>query len=235
MPPRTDPRPRTVKGSAPRPASSTSTPRPRRAASTSPTGRLRMCGSPSKATSPSARAATGGTKRITVPARPQSTWAGPRSVPGLTCPVLAVGVDVGAHRAQRARHQRRVARAQRPAYGARAVGERRQHQRPVGQRLAARQREGRGDGAVRPGRGPVLGGGGPGVGGCVGHPRRLPTPGRTRTLSRPATWRARGGLPAWRRWPGGGPRGARPCRRVGRARPCRADRRCRRSRRAGRR
>ena len=39
---------------------------------------------------------------------------------------------------QRRGHQRGVARAQRPAYDGGAVGDRRQHQRPVGERLAAR-------------------------------------------------------------------------------------------------
>ena len=46
-------------------------------------GRLRAWASPSKSTGPSANAATGGTNRITVPARPQSTSA-ERSLPGDT-------------------------------------------------------------------------------------------------------------------------------------------------------
>ena len=50
--------------------------RPQRV-STSATGRSRMWGSPSKPTCPVASAATGGRNRITVPASPQSTAAGP--------------------------------------------------------------------------------------------------------------------------------------------------------------
>ena len=83
-PPCTDPVPRTSNGKAPRPASSMSTPRVLSAASTSPTGRLRMCGSPSKATRPDDSPATGGTKRSTVPARPQSTSASRSNGPGVT-------------------------------------------------------------------------------------------------------------------------------------------------------
>ena len=85
VPPRTDPVPRTVNGSAPRPSSSISTPSARSAVSTSPIGRLRMCGSPSngdraRRTAP----ATGGTNRITVPASPQSTSASPANAAGVT-------------------------------------------------------------------------------------------------------------------------------------------------------
>ena len=52
--------------------------------STSPTGRLRMWASPSKATRPVESPATGGTNRITVPARPQSTSASRSKLPGVT-------------------------------------------------------------------------------------------------------------------------------------------------------
>ena len=83
VPPRTRPVPDTVKGRVPRSPSSTRTPRVRRASRTADIGRVRACGSPSKATSPLARAATGGTNRITVPARPQSTVP-PRSRLGKT-------------------------------------------------------------------------------------------------------------------------------------------------------
>jgi len=54
-------------------------------------------------------------------------------------PVVTRGVDVGTERGERPRHQRGVPRTQGPAYDARRVGEARQHQRPVRQRLAARQ------------------------------------------------------------------------------------------------
>ncbi len=69
--------PTTVNGRVPRSSSSISTPRPRRPCRTSCIGRVRACGSPSKITGPSASAATGGTNRITVPARPQSTAVRP--------------------------------------------------------------------------------------------------------------------------------------------------------------
>src|SRR3954451_16052384 len=57
-----------------------------------PIGRSRAYGSPSKATTPSASAATGGTNRITVPARPQSTFAGPLSEPGVTVTVVPLSL-----------------------------------------------------------------------------------------------------------------------------------------------
>ena len=43
-----------------------------------------MCGSPSNATAPVESPAIGGTNRITVPARPQSTAASPANGPGRT-------------------------------------------------------------------------------------------------------------------------------------------------------
>ena len=51
------------------------TPRPRSASSSGAMGRARACSSPSNSTAESASAASGGTKRNTVPARPQSTRA----------------------------------------------------------------------------------------------------------------------------------------------------------------
>jgi hypothetical protein len=83
-PPSTAPPPRTVKGSSPRPPSSMSTPSWRSASSTGRIGRSRARRSPSNTVGPAASAATGGRKRITVPARPQSTVAGPRRAPGDT-------------------------------------------------------------------------------------------------------------------------------------------------------
>ncbi|CAB4708361.1 unannotated protein [freshwater metagenome] len=53
------------------------TPRVSSAEITGPTGRSYDLASPSKCISPVARAATGGKKRITVPALPTSTLAGP--------------------------------------------------------------------------------------------------------------------------------------------------------------
>ena len=114
-----------------------------------------MCGSPSKATAPVDSPATGGTNRITVPARPQSTCgvAG-RSGAGRDRPVVARRCRRATPSAvQRRGHQQGVARAQRPAYDGRAVGERGEHQRAVGQRLAAGQRRPRVDRAGARGAG----------------------------------------------------------------------------------
>ncbi len=80
-PPRSPPVPLSVNGS---PSPVMSAPSARSAWSTVPMGRVRACGSPSNRISPLASAAAGGRNRITVPARPQSTSAGPRSSPGLT-------------------------------------------------------------------------------------------------------------------------------------------------------
>ena len=84
MPPGIRPVPWTVNGSVPRPSSSTVAPSTRRASRTGPIGRTRAWTSPSKVTRPSASAATGGRKRITVPASPQSTWAPRSNVAGVT-------------------------------------------------------------------------------------------------------------------------------------------------------
>ena len=89
---------------------------------------------------PSASAATGGTKRITVPASPQSTVAGPAQRARGDRPVVARGVDVGAEArsaaaissVSRERSARRTTRG--------PVGERGEHERPVGERLGAGQR-----------------------------------------------------------------------------------------------
>src|ERR1019366_2786615 len=72
-PPGIRPDPCTVKGSVPRPSSLILAPRVRSESMTWAMGRRRAWGSPSKATGPRARAATGGRNRITGPASPQST------------------------------------------------------------------------------------------------------------------------------------------------------------------
>ena len=82
-PPATAPEPWTSNGSE-LAGGSIRTPRSASAVNIGPTGRLRMCGSPSKRTVPRDKAATGGTNLITVPARPQSTCVGPSCVPGVT-------------------------------------------------------------------------------------------------------------------------------------------------------
>ena len=74
--------PCTVNGMVPRPSSSTSTPSARRDRIVVAIGRARARGSPSKRTGPSASAATGGRKRISVPARPQSISVPPATGPG---------------------------------------------------------------------------------------------------------------------------------------------------------
>src|SRR5450631_659429 len=72
-PPGMRPDPWTVKGRVSRPSSWILAPRVRSESMTWAMGRRRAWGSPSKATGPSARAATGGRNRLTVPASPQST------------------------------------------------------------------------------------------------------------------------------------------------------------------
>ena len=145
-PPRTLPWPSTVNGSAPRPSSSISTPRPRSPRRTSCIGRVRACGSPSKITGPSASAATGGTNRITVPARPQSTVAAPRIGPGVTFQSSPSVSTAAAQGGEGLRHQLRVPGTQRTSYDARPVGQRGQHQGAVRQGLGAGQGDGRADG-----------------------------------------------------------------------------------------
>ena len=76
--------------------------------STCAIGRVRACASPSKATGPSASAATGGTNRITVPASPQSTLSAVQAA-GDDPPVLPAGVDVRAEGRERGGHQLGVA------------------------------------------------------------------------------------------------------------------------------
>ncbi len=83
-PPSRAPPPCTVIGSAPRASSSMRAPRARSASITPCSGRSYERGSPSKRTAPSARVATGGRKRMTVPALPTSTVAGPRRPAGMT-------------------------------------------------------------------------------------------------------------------------------------------------------
>ena len=131
--------------------------------STGAIGRLRACGSPSKATGPSASAATGGRNRITVPASPQSTVASPRSVAGRDQPVGRLGVVAGdvLDRRRRASAGPAPSAACRGSAAAgaagRAVGERGQHQVAVGQRLAAGQGDVGVDRAAARGSGPVAG------------------------------------------------------------------------------
>ena len=72
-PPGSEPVPCTVNGMAPRPPSSMTAPSSRSAAMIAPTGRWAARGSPWNPTATLPSAATGGTKRITVPALPTST------------------------------------------------------------------------------------------------------------------------------------------------------------------
>ena len=111
-------------------------------------GRSRARGSPSKSTRPSASAATAGTKRITVPARPQSTDAGPvkpcgtirRPPPDSS---MVVPIDVSAETISR------VSRASSaPVTVDGPVGQCREQHRPVGDRLRAGHDDSRRTGEV---------------------------------------------------------------------------------------
>ncbi len=88
-PPASDPVPRTVNGMAPRPPSSMTAPSSRRALMIAPTGRWEARGSPWNSVATLARAATGGTNRITVPAFPTSTRAPLAAQPGDTRQAVA--------------------------------------------------------------------------------------------------------------------------------------------------
>ena len=115
------------------------------ASSSGAIGRARACSSPSNSTVSVLSAATGGTNRSTVPARPQSMRARGR---GAMAPLIVSSVPspstVDAERLQRADHQVGVAAAQRAADGRRPMrgGERGEHEGPVGLRLGARHRHG---------------------------------------------------------------------------------------------
>ena len=132
-PPATDPAPRTRNG---RPSPSTSTPRPRSAFSSGAIGRTRACSSPSNVTAARPSAASGGTNRNTVPARPQSMRAsGGGAIVPLTVSSSAGPSTRRPSASQRADHQIGVAAAQRTADRRDAAvggGQRREHQRPVG-------------------------------------------------------------------------------------------------------
>ncbi len=83
LPPSSQPRPCTVSGSRSSVAVMSAL-RSRSARTTGASGRWRARGSPSKVTSPCAKQATGGRNRITVPALPTSTVAGPVIGRGVT-------------------------------------------------------------------------------------------------------------------------------------------------------
>ena len=147
-PPASDPVPRTANGMAPRPPSSMTAPSSRSAARMGATGRWEARASPWNSTVAAVSAATGGTKRITVPALPTSTRVPPAGRPGVTRQVpagrsIGAGVDAGAQRGQRPGHQQRVPGVQRAGDRAGPVGERGEDQRPVGHGLRARQRHAR--------------------------------------------------------------------------------------------
>ena len=114
-PPRRDPAPETVKG---RRSPSISAPRARSASSTVDCGRILAAGSPSKVEGPVARAAIGGTKRMTVPASPHSI-SPPRSGPGVMSRSVSsgrrspAGPSIRAPRDRRAPIMRSVSRLRR--------------------------------------------------------------------------------------------------------------------------
>ena len=163
-----------------------------------------MCGSPSKATVPRARPATGGTKRITVPARPQSTSASALHAAGRDRPVAVVRVvDPGAQGGQRGGHEQGVARAQGTSYDARAG--RRSRPAPARGWSATCCRA-----ATRPGP--------PGwIGRGAGQGSVTRAPYRGQECMALASLASR-----WASWARRRPRGARPTRPGGRARPGRA-------------
>ena len=172
---RTEPVPSTTTGSVPRPPSSNATPRVRRASSTGPIGRTRACGSPSNSTRPSRQGSgrrqephdRAGQPDIDVDATPEGLrWPDhpvrdrgdlvdrhTRTVVSLRGDVL----DLDAERAQPGGHQQGVARAERLAEPGPVAGQRGQDEEPVGQRLAAGQRDRRLDGPARGRGGPVAG------------------------------------------------------------------------------
>ncbi len=217
-----------------------SAPRRRNASTTGPIGRTRAWGSPSMTTGPSARAATAGRKRITVPARPQSMRVSPPSTFGgltsqsSTAPVT--GSPSGRASSMRTPKLRRacaMSSVSRDRSGARrrerSDGEGRDHEVAVGQRLAAGQRDDGVDRAIRHRGGPV---GVPPVRAGTGGGWR----GGTQLSSRRPWPGGRAGGPramprAWR----GGPPCASPCPRAGPATRARGVPRCRRRRAAGRR
>ena len=114
----------------------------RSASSSGAMGRARACSSPSNVTVVVPSAASGGTNRSTVPARPQSTrGAGHRGDRAADASARCVAVDgPDAEGLQRADHQVGVAAAQRAADRRTnpAGGQRGQQQCAVGQRLRAR-------------------------------------------------------------------------------------------------
>jgi hypothetical protein len=187
-PPRTSPEPSTTNGKddgVPPSSADTATPSAFSASMMVPMGRLRACGSPSNTLAPLRSAASGGTNRITVPARPQSIVAADgaasaRSGDLQIRPESAVPRylgDGGAELPERLDHQCGVPGMQRCAQPRRAVGECRQHQIPVGQRLRARHGDGGIHRAGGEGGGPVgeeRSGVVPGGGGWCGHVLLMP-------------------------------------------------------------
>ena len=92
-PPATAPRPRTQNG---KPSPSIATPSARSASNSGAMGRARACSSPSKSTPALLSAASGGTNRNTVPARPQSIrvsaggFSDPLTVSSGPSPVMSI-------------------------------------------------------------------------------------------------------------------------------------------------
>ena len=141
VPPRTEPVPRTVNGSDPRPPSSTSTPSARSAvehladrARAACAGRRRT--TPTRWTGPPPAA------RTASPCRPGRSRPRrrPRRGAGRDGPVVTGGRRREPSAVSAVGHQRGVARPEGAPYDGRAVGDRGQHQGAVGERLAAGQR-----------------------------------------------------------------------------------------------
>ena len=151
---------------------------------------------------------------MTVPARPQSTWAGPRSAPGVTRqsgPSVST-VQPSAVRAAAMSSESRERSARATVLG--PVADRGEHQRAVGQRLRAGQPDPGPDRSRRGGGGPGVGGVGrvrseaSGGGRVEGHRRTLSSGARARSLVVVIVRRpCRGALPGPRPgpWPGPSP------------------------------
>ena len=121
---------------SPSPRRVTSTPRSPSAPSSGRIGRAYACSSPSKATGPSASTASGGTNRITVPARPQSTVPPPvKPAGGVTRHPSADSSMSTPRRPQRVAHQRGVAGVEPVDDGRRSARQGGQDQRAVRLRL----------------------------------------------------------------------------------------------------
>ncbi len=154
-PPRTLPVPTTVNGRVPRPPSSTSTPEPAQGADDSG----HRTGARVRVTVEGDRTVReGGHRRDEAHHRAGETAVDEPSAQGAGRhrPVLSVGLDAGAEGGEGRRHQLGVARAQRTSYDRGTVGQGREDEGAVGQRLRAGELDPRVNGTSRRRRGPQV-------------------------------------------------------------------------------